>query len=348
MVLNSMSLDELRNYFLEKGEKAFRANQLYTFFHKNRRWDVENSNLSKQTLEIIKAETINKIEILKILESKLDETKKFLFTLDDSNIIEGVLMKYNFGYSQCISTQVGCRMGCVFCASTKGGLIRNLTPAEMLNQIYLVENVYKIHVNNFILMGSGEPMDNFDNVIKFLKILHSKEGHNSSYRNITISTCGFADGIYKLADTNLPINLAISLHETNDKDRSILMPINKRYNLDELSKALKYYSTKTNKRITLEYALIKGKNDSEKNARELRDRFSSNLFHINLIPLNPIDEYDAQRPKNQDIYRFKKLLEDFSFNVTIRRELGKDIDASCGQLRSRLYRGDYNDSCWSN
>ncbi|WP_071026887.1 23S rRNA (adenine(2503)-C(2))-methyltransferase RlmN [Peptoniphilus raoultii] len=348
MELNGVYLDELRDFFVKNGEKAFRANQLFTFFHKNGRWDVDNSNLSKKALEIIKVQKISKTEILKVLESKVDETKKFLFELDDANIVEGVLMKYNYGYSQCISTQVGCRMGCKFCASTKAGLLRNLSPGEMLGQVYAAENYYKIKVKNFILMGSGEPMDNFENVIKFLKILHDERGHNTSYRNITISTCGVVSEIYKLSELDMPINLAISLHETNDLDRSAIMPINNRYNLDDLSKALDYYISKTNNRITFEYTLIKGKNDSEKNVRELKNRFSHLLCHINLIPLNPIDEYDEKRPSREDINKFKKLLEEASFNVTIRRELGPDIDGSCGQLRAKLLRGDLNGCCRSN
>lgn len=345
VILNSMYLDELKDYLSSKGEKSFRANQLYTFFHKNKRWDIENSNLSKSTLKILQNDEINTIKILKIFQSKLDTTKKFLFTLDDSNVIEGVLMKYNFGYSQCISTQVGCRMGCAFCASTKDGLFRNLTPAEMLNQVYIVENYFGINVKNFILMGSGEPLDNFDNVIKFLKILHSKEGHNTSYRNITISTCGVVDGIYKLIDSALPINLAVSLHQTNDLERSKIMPINRKYNLNKLKKALEDYNLKTKNRITFEYTLIKGKNDTLKNVNELKDMFQNLFCHINLIPLNPIEEYNEQRPNRQDINKFKRLLEDASFNVTVRRELGSDIEASCGQLRASLLRGEFNDCC---
>lgn len=249
--------DELRGFFENKGEKPFRGSQLFTFFHDKKRYDIENSNLSDRAISIIKNEEINKVKIFKSFDSKLDETKKFIFKLKDENLIEGVLMEYKHGYSQCISTQVGCRMGCDFCASTKSGLVRNLTAAEMLSEVYEIENRLNIKVSNFILMGSGEPLDNFQEVMRFIKLLHDERGHNTSYRNITISTCGIADKIYELADYNLPINLAISLHQTNDFDRSALMPINRKFNLAELKKSLKYYVNKTNNRITFEYTLIK-------------------------------------------------------------------------------------------
>ena len=336
MELNSMYEDELRQFFEEKGEKAFRGSQLFTFFHDKKRCDVENSNLSSKSIDIINSEDINKVEIFKIFDSKLDETKKFLFKLKDENLIEGVLMEYKHGYSQCISTQVGCRMGCDFCASTKSGLVRNLTAAEMLSEVYEIENKLDIKVSNFILMGSGEPLDNFSEVMRFIKLLHNELGHNTSYRNITISTCGVADKIYELADTNIPINLAVSLHQTNDIDRSKLMPINRKFNLGELKKALEYYCDKTNNRITFEYTLIKNQNDGKKNIDELYN-FAKNIkCHINLIPLNPIDEFDEKRPSKEGINEFKNLLEKKGFNVTIRRELGRDISASCGQLRRKI------------
>lgn len=336
MELNSMYLDELCDFFEKNGEKSFRGTQLFTFFHDKKKIDVENSNLSAKALSIIEKEEINNTEIYKIYDSKLDDTKKFLFKLKDKNLIEGVLMRYKYGYAQCISTQVGCRMGCDFCASTKSGLIRNLTAAEMLREIYEIENKLNIKVSNFILMGSGEPLDNFDEVIRFIKILHDEKGHNTSYRNITISTCGVADKIYELADLNIPINLAVSLHQTNDFERSSLMPINKRYNLKELKDSLEYYVNKTNNRITFEYTLIRNQNDNDKNVEEIYD-FAKNIkCNINLIPLNPIDEFDEKRPSKFEIIEFKTKLEKKGFNVTIRRELGKDISASCGQLRRKV------------
>ena len=336
MELNSMYEDELRDFFVNKGEKAFRGSQLFTFFHDKKRYDIENSNLSEKAISIIKDEEINKVEIFKTFDSKLDETKKFLFKLKDENLIEGVLMDYKHGYSQCISTQVGCRMGCDFCASTKSGLVRNLSAAEMLGQVYEIEKALNIKVSNFILMGSGEPLDNFSEVIRFIKLLHDEKGHNTSYRNITISTCGMADKIYELADIDIPINLAVSLHQTNDNDRSALMPINRRFNLADLKRALEYYGDKTNNRITFEYTLIKNQNDGKKNIEELYNFAKNMKCHINLIPLNPIDEFDEKRPSKSEIIEFKDKLEKKGFNVTIRRELGRDISASCGQLRRKV------------
>lgn len=338
MDLNSMYLDELRDFFVSKGEKSFRGNQLFTFLHDKKRIDVENSNLSSKALNIIKDEKITKAEIYNTFESKIDDTKKMLFKLEDDNLIEGVLMKYKFGYSQCISTQVGCRMGCSFCASTKDGIIRNLKASEMLGQIYAVENKFDIKVGNIILMGSGEPLDNFDEVIRFIKILHDENGQNLSYRNITISTCGIADNIKGLADEGIPVNLAISLHQTNDDDRSGIMPINKKYNLKTVKESLLYYQSKVNNRITIEYTLIDGQNNKEKNVRELKEFTRGLKTHINLIPLNPIEEFNEKRPNSTKIEDFKNKLEKENLNVTIRRELGSDISASCGQLRRKVKR----------
>lgn len=338
MDLNSMYLDELRELFKSNGEKSFRGTQLFTFLHDKRRVDVLNSNLSLEALDIIKNKKITKTEIYKIFESNLDDTKKMLFKLEDDNLIEGVLMKYKFGYSQCVSTQVGCKMGCSFCASTKEGIIRDLKASEMLGQVYAVENKFDIKVGNIILMGSGEPLDNLDEVLRFIKILHDEKGQNLSYRNITISTCGLADGIRKLADEKLPISLAISLHQTNDKDRSKIMPINKKYNLKSLKEALLYYQNKLNNRITFEYTLIDDQNNTDKNVKELKEFTRGLKAHINLIPLNPIEEFNEKRPSSKKIEDFKKKLEKENMNVTIRRELGQDISASCGQLRRRVKR----------
>lgn len=338
MDLNSMYLDELKELFKSNGEKSFRGTQLFTFLHDKKRVDVSNSNLSSKALDIVKDKKITNTQIYKIFESKLDETQKMLFKLEDDNLIEGVLMKYKFGYSQCVSTQVGCKMGCSFCASTKEGIIRNLKASEMLGQVYAVENKFDIKVGNIILMGSGEPLDNLDEVLRFIKILHDEKGHNMSYRNITISTCGLADGIRRLADEKLPINLAISLHQTNDADRSKIMPINKKYNLKSLKEALLYYQNETNNRITFEYTLIDGQNNTNKNVEELKEFTKGLKSHINLIPLNPIEEFNEKRPNSKEIKEFKKKLEKENMNVTIRRELGQDISASCGQLRRRVKR----------
>lgn len=343
MKINNMALAELQEWTQQNGYPKFRAKQIYTFFNKNQRIDIENSNLSKDIIEAVGSD-LDIAEIECEFSSKLDSTKKYLFKLNDGNLVEGVLMKYKHGYSQCISTQVGCRMGCVFCASTKAGLIRNLAPAEMLRQVYSVENKLGIRVSNIILMGSGEPLDNYENVIKFLKILHSEEGHNMSYRNMTISTCGVVDRIYDLAKENLPITLAISLHSPNDETRSKVLPINRKYNLDKLIEACKYYSEETKSRITFEYTLISGENSSLSDAEELFDLLKGLKYHINLIPLNSIEEYQKGRPSIEEIEKFKSKLISYGAEVTVRRELGKDISASCGQLR-RKYEGGINEVC---
>lgn len=342
MKINSMTLEQMQKFVEEKGHKKFRAKQLYTFFNKNQKMDVENSNLPADLVKEIGDLDVAKIEYE--FSSKLDETKKFLFKLSDGNLIEGVLMKYKHGYSQCISTQVGCRMGCVFCASTKAGLVRNLTPAEMLRQVYEVENKLGIRVSNVILMGSGEPLDNYDNVMQFLKILHSEDGHNMSYRNMTISTCGVVNKINDLAKENLPITLAISLHSPNNDIRSKVLPINKKFGLEELIEACKNYSYQTNNRITFEYTLISGENASIEDADELYKLLRGLKYHINLIPLNSIEEYQSGRPTTKEIEKFKNRLKSHGAEVTIRRELGRDISASCGQLR-RKYEGSINEVC---
>lgn len=349
MQLNSLTEEELKKLMENYNEKAFRGKQLYNFFHSQQKTNLEEINLPKNLIKNLEEnEEIAKVKIIEEYASKIDETKKLLFELDDKNIIEGVLMKYKHGYSQCISTQVGCRMGCVFCASTKGGLVRNLTPAEMLGQVYEVEKKYNIRVSNIILMGSGEPFDNYDNVLKFLKMLHSEEGHNLSYRNMTISTCGIVDKIKDLANEKLPITLAISLHNTNNNSRDKIMPINRKFKIEEVINACKYYSEETGSRITFEYTLIHGQNDSEKNALELKNLLSGLKAHINLIPLNPIEEYNEKRPDRSQIESFKTKLEKLSLTATIRRELGADIDASCGQLRRKYKRGGSGEVCSSN
>jgi 23S rRNA (adenine2503-C2)-methyltransferase len=339
MELNSLYIDELKDVVKKYDAKEFRAKQLFNFFHVQKRTDIENSNLPSDLIEqLLKNEKINKLEILKDYSSKIDETKKLLYILDDGNIIEGSLIKYKFGYSLCISTQVGCRMGCAFCASTKEGRVRNLTAAEMLSQIYCVENKYDIQLSNVVLMGSGEALDNYDNLIRFLELIHDKNGRNFSYRNLTISSCGMAEDIYRLADKKYPITLALSLHSSNNKDREKIMPITKKYSIEEALEACKYYCDKTNTRLTIEYTLIENENDSDKNVQELSALLKGLKVHINLIPLNNIKEYNAKRPNKRAVYSFKKKLESKGLNVTIRRELGADINASCGQLR-RDYKG---------
>ncbi|WBW49252.1 23S rRNA (adenine(2503)-C(2))-methyltransferase RlmN [Peptoniphilus equinus] len=337
MSINNLTPEELEAYAEAHGEKKFRGKQLFTFFNKSGRVDLEHSNLPKNFINQIPR--VDDAKIFRTYVSKLDDTKKFLFELNDGNLIEGVLMHYKHGYSQCISTQVGCRMGCVFCASTKKGLVRNLTSAEMLRQVYTVEAAYHIKVSNVILMGSGEPMDNYDNVLKFLKLLHHPQGHHTSYRNMTLSTCGVVDGIDKLAREGLPITLAISLHSPYNDLRSDIMPINRKYNLEELIAAAKRYSEATSSRITFEYTLIAGENDTRDHAVALYSLLKGLRAHINLIPLNAIEEYDKGRSTAEAIQSFKKELERLGAEVTIRRELGSDISASCGQLRRNFEGG---------
>ena len=343
MELNSLYIDELREIIKKYGEKEFRAKQLFNFFHAQKRLDIENSNLPKKLIDnLLENEEIRKLSILKDYSSKIDETKKLLYQLDDGNIIEGSLIKYKFGYSLCISTQVGCRMSCVFCASTKEGRVRNLTASEMLSQIYSVENEYGINLSNVVLMGSGEPLDNYENLIRFLDLIHDENGRNFSYRNLTISTCGIVENIYKLADKKYPVTLALSLHASNNEDRKAIMPITNKYSIEEALKACKYYCEKTNTRLTIEYTLINGENDKDQNIKELKNLLNNLKVHINLIPLNNIKEYSGKRPDKRSVYAFKKKLESKGLNVTIRRELGADINASCGQLR-RDYKGGWND-----
>lgn len=335
-IINNMYISELETYFLDLGEKKFRAKQLFEAIHKQK---IKNLNKLTTFSQDLKDKINNSSEIYgvkKVLElkSKLDETKKYLFELHDENVIESVLMKYKYGYTVCISTQVGCKMGCAFCASTKKGLIRNLYASEMLDEIYEIERLNDINVSNIVLMGSGEALDNFDELIRFIELISAKEGKNLSKRNITISTCGLADKILKLAEYDYPITLTISLHNADEEERKKIMPITRKYSFDELIPALKEYQAKINKRISFEYVLIDGLNDSYQSALDIKNLLKDIKSHINLIPLNKIKEYDEEPSTSENINKFKKYLEDFGFNVTIRRELGADINASCGQLRN--------------
>ena len=331
-----MYISELETYFLDLGEKKFRAKQLFEAIHKQKIKNLDKLTTFSQDLKdkINNSSEIYGVKKVLELKSKLDETKKYLFELHDENVIESVLMKYKYGYTVCISTQVGCKMGCAFCASTKKGLIRNLYASEMLDEIYEIERLNDINVSNIVLMGSGEALDNFDELIRFIELISAKEGKNLSKRNITISTCGLADKILKLAEYDYPITLTISLHNADEEERKKIMPITRKYPFDELIPALKEYQEKINKRISFEYVLIDGLNDSYKSALDIKNLLKDIKSHINLIPLNKIKEYDEEPSTSENINKFKKYLEDFGFNVTIRRELGADINASCGQLRN--------------
>lgn len=336
--LNSLTLDELKDFIISIDEKKYRAEQIYTFMHKNYGEKIQDISVFSKSLrdKLEGLGKINNMEIFKRFDSKVDNTKKYLFLLEDDNIIEGVAMEYKHGLTACISTQVGCKMGCSFCASTKEGLVRHLTPSEMINQIYTMEKDLNKRISNIVLMGSGEPLDNYDNTKKFLNIIHHEKGHNISYRNITLSTCGLVPKIYTLADEQIPITLSISLHSPFDEIRKDMMPIGRKYSIKEIIKACKYYYNKTSRRITMEYTLIEGVNDRKQDLEELRRILKGLNCHINLIPLNPIKEFGKERPSESNIERFKKALNNANMQATIRKEMGGDINASCGQLRRRF------------
>lgn len=333
--LKSLSIDELKELFKSIGEKEYRSIQTFSFIHGNMVTKISDITVLSKTLrdKLEKNYYISNLDIVERFDSKVDNTKKYLFLLEDGNIIESVVMEYNYGTTACISTQVGCRMGCAFCASTKEGLVRSLTPGEILGQVYGIQRDLDIKLSNLVLMGSGEPLDNYENVLKFLYLLHNEKGQNFSFRNITLSTCGIVPKIYELAEEELPITLSISLHSPFNQDRKKMMPIGKVYSIDEIIKACHYYFKKTNRRITFEYTLIKNKNDRKEDLEELSRILKGLNCHINLIPLNPIKEYKENKADNEVVTNFKTELEKRGINATIRREMGSDINAACGQLR---------------
>lgn len=333
--IKSLNLSELEDIVEQLGEKKFRAKQIYQWIHQKliREFD-EMGNVPKQLKEQLQATMpYYTIKELDRLVSNIDGTSKFIFELHDGSIIESVLMKYKHGNSVCISSQVGCRMGCRFCASTLDGLSRNLLPSEMLDQIYYIQRETGERVSNIVLMGTGEPFDNFDNVMKFLELITTPNGLNISQRNITISTCGIVPKIRTFADRKMQCNLAISLHSPTDEMRRELMPIANTYTIDEIIEACQYFFQQTGRRLTFEYSLVLGVNDKEEHAKLLVKRLRHLNCHINLIPVNPIKERDYKQSTNDSIQSFKNLLEKNHINVTIRREMGRDIQAACGQLR---------------
>lgn len=331
--LLDISLEELKQFLKENQEKPFRATQVFDYL-KNGIFDFSGmKNIGEKTRSLLTENFKLFIpEVLKTIVSK-DGTKKALLRLDDNHIIETVLMKYSYGYSVCISTQVGCRMGCSFCASTKEGLIRNLTPGEMLGQIIRWQMQENIRVSNVVLMGAGEPLDNFENVTKFIELVTSPTILNIGQRHLTISTCGLADRIKDFADLDNQVTLAISLHETNDEDRKKMMPVAYKYSLDELFKALSYYQKKTNRRITFEYALVKNINDTQEKAKELVNLVKGLKSHVNLIPLNETEGSLLKKPDMGRVAKFQKILNDNNLETTVRIEKGADIMAACGQLK---------------
>ncbi len=335
--IKSLSLKEVENLILTLNLQKFRAKQIYEWLHKSGVFSFDDmTNLSKD-LRIILDEKcfIPSCEIEQKFVSEIDGTVKYLFKLFDGEYIESVVMKYKYGYTICVSSQVGCKMGCKFCASTLAGFKRNLFAAEIESQIHAAQNDLNIRISNIVLMGIGEPLDNFDNVVKFFYNVNSQEGLNISLRNITISTCGVVPKIYELADLNLPITLTISLHAPNDKIRSKTMPINDKWGIDEVLKSCKYYENKTKRRVSFEYTLIKNVNDSKECADELAHRLNGLMCHVNLIPVNDVEERGNVRGSQQSIYVFAQELKRRRINATIRRTLGSDINASCGQLRRK-------------
>ena len=336
--IKSLPLEQLEQWAVEHGEKKFRAKQLYQWMHVKLVEDPEQmSNLSAAfRQEIRESCTFIVLKQVTMQESVLDGTRKYLFELEDHNMVESVLMRYKHGNSVCISSQVGCRMGCRFCASTLDGLVRNLTPAEMLEQIYRISADTGERVSNVVVMGTGEPLDNYDNLLTFIRMLTDENGLHISQRNLTVSTCGLVPRIRDLAKEGLQITLALSLHASNQEKRLELMPVAKSYDIHEAVDAMQDYFEETGRRVTFEYSLVAGVNDTEEDARELAELIHGINCHVNLIPVNPIKERDFVQPDGKSVQEFKNKLEKCRINVTIRREMGRDIDGACGQLRKRF------------
>ncbi|MBQ3124707.1 MAG: 23S rRNA (adenine(2503)-C(2))-methyltransferase RlmN [Clostridia bacterium] len=334
--LKDFEFYELEEFILGLGEKKFRTAQIFKWLHLGVTDYDEMTDISKSFRDKLKEiSCVSTLEIEQKLVSKLDGTVKYLFRLPDGNCIESVVMRYHHGLTICISSQVGCRMGCRFCASTIGGLYRSLTAGEILNQVIFAQKDLGERISNIVLMGIGEPLDNYDNVIKFLRNVNHEKGINIGLRHITLSTCGVVPGIYKLAEEDMPITLTISLHAPNDKIRDSIMPVNHKYKMDELLKACEHYKNTTGRRLSFEYSLISGVNDSKENAQELAKKIKPLGAHVNLIPVNKVEEREYKKGTKDEINSFLKHLTSYGVNATIRRELGADISASCGQLRKK-------------
>ena len=334
--IKDYNLDSLKEEFVNMGEKSFRAEQVFKWLYvdKVKEFD-EMTNLSLELREKIKQNyTICNFKILKKQESS-DGTKKYLFDILDGNAIETVLMSYHHGYSLCVSSQVGCKMGCKFCASTGIQFARNLTSGEIVEQILAVEQDNNIRISNIVFMGIGEPLDNYDNVVNAIRIINNQKGINIGARHISISTSGLVPKIYQLAEENIQCTLSISLHATTNEQRSSMMPVNNRYPIEELLKACKDYINKTNRRISFEYALAKNNNDNLEDAKRLVHLLKGMICHVNLIPINKIENGEFTKSTNENIIKFRDYLNDHGIVATIRRELGSDIDAACGQLRRK-------------
>ncbi len=334
--INLMDLDfaELQEFITGLGFEKYRAKQVMQWINSGVESFDGMSNIPKVLREMLGEKAVTgTLGIVHRLESKIDGTVKYVFQLCDDNVIESVLMKYKHGLTACVSSQAGCRMGCSFCASTGAGFSRNLTAGEILGQVVTMQKDCGERIGNIVIMGIGEPFDNYDNVLKFLRLVNSPEGLNVGYRHITISTCGLVPGILKLAEENIPVNLSVSLHAPDDELRSRLMPINRMYSIDKIIEACKIYVKATNRRITFEYAVIAGLNDSEEHAYKLAELIKGLLCHVNLIPVNRVEGTGYNRSSRQNIERFRNNLEKFGINATVRREMGADINAACGQLR---------------
>ena len=336
MNLKSQTLQELTATIKELGQPAFRGKQIYTWLHKGVRSYEEMTNLPKGLRDnLTERFPIHPPEVVRKQESSRDGTIKYLWRLADGNCVETVLMRYHYGNTVCISTEVGCRMGCAFCASTIGGLVRKLEPYEMLDEVLFTQVDSGLPISHIVLMGIGEPLDNFDNVLRFLELVNSEEGMNISMRHISLSTCGLVPKIDELAQRKLQISLAISLHGPNDEIRDRIMPVNKAYPIDVLLEACRRYYAATSRRLHFEYAMIDGVNDRERDARELLQRLKGLPSHVNLIPLNHVEESPLKPSSKAAVARFQKILNDGGVTATVRRTLGGDIDASCGQLRRK-------------
>lgn len=335
--LKDFEYDELIEYLKDLGEPKFRAEQIFSWLHKGVQSYDEMTNLSKKTREKLNAVSyVSTLKIITKLVSEIDGTVKYLFELPDGNCIESVVMRYHHGLTVCISSQVGCRMGCRFCASTIGGLNRSLTAGEILNQVIFAQKDMGERISNIVIMGIGEPMDNYDNIVKFLHNVNHEKGLNIGYRHITLSSCGVVPGLKRLAKEKLPITLAISLHAPNDEIRDTIMPVNRKWNIKELMECCCEYAEFTGRRITFEYSLIHGVNDSPEQAKELARLIRPIHGHVNLIPVNKVEERDYHKGTAEEIREFCDMLTSLGINASVRRELGSDISASCGQLRKKV------------
>ena len=340
MNLKSLTQPELADILKQLGQPAFRAKQVFTWLHKGVRSYDEMTNLPKQLREALARDYPLYIpKVVRKQESQKDGTIKYLWQLSDGNCVETVLMRYRYGNTVCISTEVGCRMGCAFCASTIGGLVRRLEPFEMLDEVLFTQIDSGLPISHIVLMGIGEPLDNFDNVMRFLELVNSAEGMNISMRHISLSTCGLVPKIDELAKRNLQLTLSVSLHAPNDGIRDTIMPVNKLYPSQELIDACRRYYEATSRRISFEYAMIGGVNDSRENAKELIRRMKGLPCHFNLIPLNHVEESPLKPSTREAVAAFQKTLESGGIPATVRRTLGGDIDASCGQLRRKYTKG---------